>query len=794
MRFTLRSVLQPLLYGTLIVCLLLLLLPAVHAKDTVVFIHDTHLHGELENPGIFTDENDSGSRPDTNVVKYFGLAEQIRARRGETYVRTLGGGDDPLKYLLGWEYKGEHMIDALNAGGLDYNTFGNHEFDAGPPTLRDLIDRSDFQWVSANVVRHSDSEVFGKDLGAQKYDTEVINGVTVGFTGYIHRNAPDITIMGHRVGLLEQVDVADSVPALNAVVTDMKNEGVDLVVVMGHANPPHHRWVAQNVNDIDLIVADHAESESALCKKVNPPDCVPEYINQTHIVMVTADLEHLAESRFTLNDTGNITDTRIIRHDLVHDTDALTGDTITPSPALQAVMDTYMPPYYAKYEDTVGRTAVLFDSSADTMSTGESAVGDFLADVSRSEFGGDLAFHVPVPMLLTQGDTVIPAGPIEHLDIYRIFSVAQVSDPENVVLPPVDLLVNMEMTGDSIVQFMELALSGDPPTPSLFFPMTSGMWYAYNANRSVGNRVSHVYVDGEPLDLSDTYEFTTSSFMARPKSVASAAGVDPSTLPPTWLNTTGSARILTTRLITKQEALVERIKRSSPIEPRVVGRVSVATDTLPSDAGGTVTVTNADLGRGAPEAAPPFELQVSVGPDVDAGRDTFTVLAFGPTHPRTVDIGNELTDAELALRNEKRDTNFQVVLDVEPLVGDTSVVHPDSVAITIDASQADTEGYTKFEPAVYEPGSGWTTIAENRVRSRDGARITFEPPHFSSFAVVHISSGSGGSGGSCLVERLPLPEAALERLRSLRDAGLDTDLGRLLTSAYYGLSNRLPGR
>lgn len=401
--------------------------------------------------------------------------------------------------------------------------------------------------------------------------------------------------------------------------------------------------------------------------------------------------------------------------------------------------------------------------------------------------------HIPMPMALTGGST-LPAGDLPHLDIYRTFSVATISDPENVFLPPADLVVNMAMTGDSIAQLMTVALSNKPSGGDLFFPITSGMWYAYNEDRPVGSRASHIYINGEPLDPSKTYEFTTSSFLAKPRAAAQEAGIDPSSLPPAILDTVGTARILNSRLITKQELLVDKIDRESPIEPEVVGRVSRAHDTRPSDAGGTVTITNADLGRGAPEAAPPLELQVSVDPSVPAGSDTFTVLAFGPTHPRTVDIGNKLTDAELALRNEKRDTNFQVVLDVEPRVSDTSVLHPDSVALTIDASQADTEGYTDFKPAVYEPGSGWTTIAESRVENRDGARITFRPPHFSSFAVVHKTSGSGGSSGSCLVERSSLPKGAVQRLRALRDAGLETDLGRWITLAYYDLSDRLLGR
>ena len=49
-------------------------------------------------------------------------------------------------------YKGAQMIDAWNTVGLDYATFGNHEFDFGPDVLKERIKESKFAWVAANVI------------------------------------------------------------------------------------------------------------------------------------------------------------------------------------------------------------------------------------------------------------------------------------------------------------------------------------------------------------------------------------------------------------------------------------------------------------------------------------------------------------------------------------------------------------------------------------------------------------------------------------------------------------------
>lgn len=55
---------------------------------------------------------------------------------------------------------GLQMVETLNAMGLDYVTFGNHEFDlSDPDLLQKRIDQSSFQYVTANAFRQEDGEV-----------------------------------------------------------------------------------------------------------------------------------------------------------------------------------------------------------------------------------------------------------------------------------------------------------------------------------------------------------------------------------------------------------------------------------------------------------------------------------------------------------------------------------------------------------------------------------------------------------------------------------------------------------
>ena len=51
----------------------------------------------------------------------------------------------------GERLEGRHMVAAMNAVGLDYATFGNHEFDVGHRAFLDRLRESRFAWISSNV-------------------------------------------------------------------------------------------------------------------------------------------------------------------------------------------------------------------------------------------------------------------------------------------------------------------------------------------------------------------------------------------------------------------------------------------------------------------------------------------------------------------------------------------------------------------------------------------------------------------------------------------------------------------
>ena len=85
---------------------------------------------------------------------------------------------------------GKQMIDGLNELGVDYVTFGNHEFDIGEAALQKRINESKFTWFSSNVFRN-DGTPFSKGVA----------GNNTPFPEYVSITSPKNQFTVHLLGL-----------------------------------------------------------------------------------------------------------------------------------------------------------------------------------------------------------------------------------------------------------------------------------------------------------------------------------------------------------------------------------------------------------------------------------------------------------------------------------------------------------------------------------------------------------------------------------------------------------------
>jgi len=212
-------------------------------------IDGANLNLRSDADGIFM-TNGAGARvgvPAGGVDYMAGLVRQLRSEAVNSVVVSAGDliGATPLNSAL---FHDEPTIETMNRLGLDFNAVGNHEFDDGKDELLRMqqggchptsmnscqgamvgtsvpFEGASFQFLAANVTdSHTGETVF------PAYGIKEIKGVRVAFIGMTLEATPSIVSPAGIVGLA----FGDEADAANALISTLRAEGVESVVVLIH--------------------------------------------------------------------------------------------------------------------------------------------------------------------------------------------------------------------------------------------------------------------------------------------------------------------------------------------------------------------------------------------------------------------------------------------------------------------------------------------------------------------------------------------------------------------------------
>lgn len=152
---------------------------------------------------------------------------------------------------------GRHMVEVLNAVGLDYVTFGNHEFDLSYEELKRCIDMSDFTWTSSNVFHEIPMGV--------TYFTKNVDGEEVDFGRYTIHRFQDSEFGEVKLGLIgttlpfnlkEYVNYSTVFLALRSVYEELYPK-VDMMALLTHLEVKSDLELARRLPVFPLIMGGH---------------------------------------------------------------------------------------------------------------------------------------------------------------------------------------------------------------------------------------------------------------------------------------------------------------------------------------------------------------------------------------------------------------------------------------------------------------------------------------------------------------------------------------------------------
>jgi 2',3'-cyclic-nucleotide 2'-phosphodiesterase (5'-nucleotidase family) len=394
------------------------------------------------------------------------LAGTIAARRGDDSV-LIGSGDNTAPGALSLATDGRAVLRFFRAVEPDADTFGNHDFDFGPGTARELAAEAPQPWLCANAERNGDR--FAADATRPSRLVEA-DGSLVGIVGVAHPRTDEINPAA------EGVRFTDPVPAVRAEAATLRERGADRVVVASHCGRNDERIARET--DVDAVLGGHVH------------DVHTATIDGTAVVRPGRAGRYVSE--VTLGG-----DPRIAVHEVTdrHVRGELAG-------TLRELLATH------GLDEVVATAGEPIPRTEESVTVAESRVGNLVADALRWRAGADAA--ISPPGAVRAGDPL--AGEVTVADLLGL-------TPYN------DDLVVVELPGDRLREAFVAVPFGyhDGGYPERFCSHVSGCRIVWDDR---AGELRDASVGGELIDPDGQYTIAVADYMIETDHVNGAFGED----------------------------------------------------------------------------------------------------------------------------------------------------------------------------------------------------------------------------------------------------------------------------
>ncbi|HVT45967.1 MAG TPA: 5'-nucleotidase C-terminal domain-containing protein [Thermoanaerobaculia bacterium] len=403
----------------------------------------------------------------------------LRREKKQPSTFVFNGGDTMNLGSPAWSDKYRCVEWPWLNGLVDAMAFGNHDADYGPATFDRCRRSVTYPILGANVVDHAGSPLFtveGKQYVVLRSGSVRIGVVALASDGFEKLTRPE-TRPAAGVRFLPRIESAQSiVRALREI------EGVNAVVVIGHAHREEDFELARSVPGIDLIFGTHSHIREELTRIpgtatwfISPH----QYLGFISRVELRFDEGQLAgvEGRLVRMDR-NIGEDRRVRNEVRRLRKRLERD-----------------PAYRSLFEPIGNAAI--ELSLDGQLQGETILGNLVMDVVRSAVTAHVALSTT-----SSFRQPIPPGRIVLEDL-------------RAALPYENRIVMYDLEGASVRELLELGL-GRRGTDA--FAQLSGVRVRKEGDElevEILRDPADPSKGFAPLDDASTYRVATTDYMAR---------------------------------------------------------------------------------------------------------------------------------------------------------------------------------------------------------------------------------------------------------------------------------------
>ena len=282
-------------FFSLFTVLLLSIYSAYSAVKDFTLLHTSDEHSTLS-PLPFTEYLKGEDTPTRGgLARLATKVNQIRQEKKDEPVLLFSSGDimggSPYAWLIpeGQSYE----IKLMQKIGYDGITFGNHEFDYGPDVLAKFYARAGFK--DNDVVGNTSILIANMEVPKGTLLSEIkllpykiytlSNGLKIGAFGILGDAAYKLAPAHGYVAYNDEIEIAKK------TVQKLKDEGVDIIVLLSHSGIEADRVLAEKVKDINIILGGHDH--------ITTPD--PIVVGNTTIVHSGYYLRNLGKLEFSFD-------------------------------------------------------------------------------------------------------------------------------------------------------------------------------------------------------------------------------------------------------------------------------------------------------------------------------------------------------------------------------------------------------------------------------------------------------------------------------------------------------------
>ncbi|MFW6304867.1 MAG: bifunctional metallophosphatase/5'-nucleotidase [Candidatus Saliniplasma sp.] len=428
-------------------------------EDNITILQLNDSHGYLEpHPEYYWEDGEEIYKEAGGYARISSYFKKVRDENPKGVI-ALDNGDTIHGTFAAVKNEGKDMIPILNE--LDFDAWTAHwEFAYGPDNLSEITKKLNYPMLAINCYRESDDE-----LVYEPYKILKKKGVKFGIIGIaatiVDKTMPDFFSEGIYFTLGNE--------ELPIYINELKQKGVDIIIVFSHLGYPQELKLAEEVNGIDVLLSGHTHNRVY----------EPTLVNDTIIMQSGCHGSFIGRLDLEIDD-----DTiKGWEHELVS-----MDRSIDEDPIVKKMVEDVLSPHKEKLDTVVGETETPLTRNRVL----ESTMDDLLLRSILNETDAAIAFSNG-----WRYGAPIPPGTITVKDLWNIVPVD----------PPVSVC---DITGKEIKEMleedMENTFSADPYKQiGGYLKRCKGIYVYFKIENPPGERIQEFYIVDKKVKMDKNY-------------------------------------------------------------------------------------------------------------------------------------------------------------------------------------------------------------------------------------------------------------------------------------------------